>query len=518
MFTRSLSFLTSLTWLVLSGTGCATGQIENEPWIEVRSANFRFVSQLDEARTTELANELEVFQSVLQKMTSATAFEPRVPTTIFLLRDTFAYRQFAPRGSAGVFIPLQRANLAVVNAQSKRISASDVLLHEYTHYVVHNDSTFSYPRWYDEGFAELMSGTDISAEHVDLGLPLAHRRMSIEDNRILPLKKMLTDDRRVTELENAILYAKGWRFVHYLHYGHKLGYPNRTRELARYLSLLHQGVAPADAVQQAFGMDFSALDQEFEEYLRKGQVPAARYARSSFPEPAPPTTRRMSADEVAIELGWLALARDDDARAESLFRVALATQPSAPRALTGLANALRARSKSKLQMRDLSQEIAALYTRALEVAPDDAMCHLDYAAHALAQARSLSRGEPQSALIRDARTHLARAIELDPSLPESHAKLAETHLGFEGEDPAAALDAATRAQALLSSSAEINYLLAYALFSAKRVPEAKRFATSARLRELRKVEGLEELEEAIDEALAAAPPSEPAPAPVSAEP
>jgi Tfp pilus assembly protein PilF len=226
----------------------------------------------------------------------------------------------------------------------------------------------------------------------------------------------------------------------------------------------------------------------------------------------------MNADEVAIELGWLALAGDDDARAESLFRVALQTQPNAPRALTGLANALRARSKAKLQLRDRSGEIAALYARALEVAPDDAVCHLDYAAHALAQARSLSRGEPQSALIRDARTHLARAIELDPTLPESHAKLAETHLGFEGEDPAAAVESATRAHALLSSSAEINYLLAYALFAAKRVPEAKRYATGARLRELKKVEGLEELEEAIDEALAAAPPSEPAPAPVSSQP
>jgi len=493
--------------LALLGAACASTQTQNEPWIEVRSANFRFVSQIDELRTTELANELELFQGVLKKLTNAREFEPRVQTTIFVLRDTYAYRLFAPRGSAGVFIPLQRANFAVVDAESKRISASNVLLHEYTHYVVHNDATFTYPRWYDEGFAELMSGTDVEKEHIDLGLPLAHRQMSVQDNRFLPLRKMVTDDRRVTEVENRILYAKAWRFLHYLRYGSRVGFPDRSAQVSRYLLRFNEGATPEAAFREAFGTSFEALDQEFEEYLRKGQLRGLRISREGFPDPAPPTARRMSAAEVATELGTLALAREDTERAESLFRAALQIQPDDARAVLGLASTLRQRT-GPLALLDRSGEVDALYARGLELAPDAALSQLDYAAYLLARAEDMRAGEEQSKLLSEARVHLLRAIELDAKLPEAHAKRAQSYLEFEGQDSAAGLAAAARAHQLLSSNAEINYLLALGLFRADRLAEAKQLASAARLRAFRKVEGLDALDDQIDAALAAAPPAD----------
>src|SRR5262245_30857214 len=71
--------------------GCTSLPIETQPWIEVRSENFRFVSQVDTEQTVELARSLELFRSVVKAMTKAKALDPRVPTTIVLFKDRRSY-------------------------------------------------------------------------------------------------------------------------------------------------------------------------------------------------------------------------------------------------------------------------------------------------------------------------------------------------------------------------------------------------------------------------------------------
>ena len=466
---------------------CQSLPLEQEPWIEVRTETFRLLSQVEEERAVEMAQNLERFQSVLKLLATRQDFQPRVPTTIVLLRAS-TYRQFGPRYSAGWFMPGQRANYALVQASGRQADPTGVLFHEYTHFMMNNDTGLTYPGWYSEGFAEVMRGTAVREKSIVVGGVLTDRLIALDDLRSFPLRRLLVEPPSGhSPITTAIYYAKAWHLVQYLTYGSGLG--DRTRQLQDYLLRVHGGATPEQACQEAFGVGIDELEWELEVYLRKGRLGGFVLRRSVIPEPAEPAVRRLGADEVAGELGMAALMLGNAERAESLYRGMLALRPDSARAHFGLADALR------LQKR--KGEYEALYERGLELGAGEALSQLDYGEYVLdaaGAARIWQRGE----LATRARLHLRRAIELDPELPEAHAQLAASYLALAGEeDVAQGLPIIEQAHRLLGSDVEITYLLALGLFQAGRVDEARDVVALARSRSHAKVDEIEALSERV---------------------
>jgi len=224
-------------------------------------------------------------------------------------------------------------------------------------------------------------------------------------------------------------------------------------------------VAPEQACREAFGIDIDALEQELDAYILSGKLPGLSLSLDSFPVPAEPTVRSLEAPDVALVLGDVALQRGNRRRAETLLRSALAARPDEARAHFLLADALRFQQRTG--------EYEALYARGFALEPDDALNRLDYAEFVWHRA-TRAEGAERTALISETRVHLERALELDPLLPDAHAKLGKSYLAFAGEDPAAGIPHLRRALELFGSDFEIYGLLGTALVRTGQLDEAER--------------------------------------------
>jgi tetratricopeptide (TPR) repeat protein len=504
-FRRLAVALAAVSTLALAA-GCQTLPLEQQPWIEVKTEHFRIVSQVEPERALKLAGRLERFRLIVARVANAKFLEVRVPTTIVLFDDRAAYLQFARTYTGGVFMPSQRDNFALVEASGGDGDATRVLLHEYTHFLVNNNRSFSYPGWYNEGFADLMAATFEKEKTIAVGRRQPDRVIPIEISRELPLRRVMSEPPSgfATPRLTAIYYAKAWHLVHYLMFGAESGFPDRAKQLGVYLRRVHDGMAPEQACQEAFGVGFVELDQEIDRYIANNRIAVFELPLSALPALEAPRVRSLAADEVAAELGAAALRAGNAERAESFFRTQLAARPDGARAHIGLADALR--------MQKRKGEYAASYERGLELGSGDALVQLDYAEYLMAEARGLdaSAVDARRDLLARAREHLARAIALDPALPEAHAQLGATYLAYEGdEDVAQAKQHVEQAYALLASDVEITFLMALAHFEANELDEASNFIRLARSRAHSEQPGIEKLAAQIEAArtgVAAPPP------------
>jgi tetratricopeptide (TPR) repeat protein len=485
---------------LLALAGCQSLPLEEQSWIEARSAHYRIVSQLDARDTQAVVAGLERFQLLLTKIAELPRSEPHLPLTVVLFRDRSGYSRFGPEHTDGVFLPGQRASYALVNGDSTlEGGAVGVLFHELTHYVLHNASDLSYPSWYDEGFAELMRGTRIAPDRIRVGGTLPDRAVALRSIRqLLPLRTILTaQPEEVALFERGAYYAQAWLFVDYLHYGFRAGMPDRSKQFGTYLELVHRGADAETACREAFGVDIDALDDEFLRFRRKNEIWGLDIVDPELLAPVDVQVRPLPAEEVAHVLGALALHARQPERAEHYFRVELRITPDAARAHLGLARALRAQRRHG--------EFEGLYERGLALDPDSALGQLDYARYLLS---SLEDPEPftlpQISLdqLEAARHHLRRAVELDPDLPEAHVVLARTYLQVNGQDLGPGLDAAQRARELLGSDVEALYLLALGHFRAERYDVAAAHLTTARARAHQPEPALEALHRRIEDARA----------------
>jgi hypothetical protein len=241
-------------------------------WIEVETTNFKIKSTLSEKRAIELGEGLEQLRYIVLKMSNAKKVASPVPTEIFALKKQTDLREFgvADRDVRGFFQPGIRRNLIVMTAGMGH--DEHVIQHEYLHFLIRNHDPQHYPKWYDEGFAELMASTREIRGNVHFGDVPSLRAAEFSSSAWLPILKVITADRydEWSELNRSKFYAEAWLLVHYL----QLGRPERNfkEDLVRYLEALESGVPPLDAFERGFELDLTRLDRELINYGRKTLV------------------------------------------------------------------------------------------------------------------------------------------------------------------------------------------------------------------------------------------------------
>ena len=448
----------------LVASACAITPPHQKPWIEIRTEHFQIASSMGEAETLALANRLEVFRSLVQALTTARRFEPAVPTRVYAFGSTGGYALYGPRGSAGYFLPSMR-DYTIVVSPDRRIGAESVIQHEYVHFLMRNQQTLSYPLWFDEGFAELFGAVRIQRDEIQVGLIPKYRLSAFQHGGWIPIRRVVKarDLEDFSDWQKHLLYAESWALVHYLQYGRESRESSGV-QMARYLSLVSAGSDADDAWHEAFGIELRHMDRELIRYLEGGNMPAYGMSLEPFQSDVEPVLRAMPADEIASELGWLALMRGDTARAERAFAAAIAANPDRARAHVGLGDAHK--------FQDRWDEAEAHYERALAIAPDDAENHLDYAEYLHDLAMRTEDANERARLARAARRHYTRSQKLDPGLPETYAMYGASFL-IEGEQPERGLETLEHAHALLRSNLDIQLMLAQLYMQLDRDTEAR---------------------------------------------
>ena len=167
-------------------------------------------------------------------------------------------------GDSVAFAPArgQRSNNSR-QRRSRTESIEQVLLHEYTHYFMMMNYPAAYPRWYSEGYAEMVSTMRFEEDgSFHIGDPPQSRGQAISMLPSSRLDEMLDAERKLTGYDAFQHYVTGWLFTHYLSFD-----PARETKLREYLVALGNGEDSLTAATRIFG-DLGAIQRDLVGYKR----------------------------------------------------------------------------------------------------------------------------------------------------------------------------------------------------------------------------------------------------------
>jgi tetratricopeptide (TPR) repeat protein len=350
------------------------------------------------------------------------------------------------------------------------VEAREIIQHEYAHFILHNHGGATYPRWYDEGFAKMLSTVRTNDDAVLLGVPSPQVLAMLQASAWIPMTKLI-ETRSLTDMNLRQVwqfYGESWALVHYLF----LGRDRREGELAEYLALLDAGTSSQAAFERAFGIKTEQLDAEVNRYVRS-EIQSFEWPDRDFSRSVAPYARPLPLEEIATDLGIITLRRRtgpaDAGRAEQYLRAAIAANAGHARAYAALGDALLAQDKV--------DEADGYYRKAIEIAPRDPLSELDYGEYLAARASRAKSREERHRWLDEARKHFVRAWKIDPHAPESYAEYGASFIA-DGEDHAKGLDTLEHAAELLPSSFSIRLSLADLYLQLDRAEEARVLLTS----------------------------------------
>ncbi len=447
--------------------GCATGDLEERAWLEVRTEHFDVVSSLSEAQTFELARDLEGFRAGVEFSLGERVPPAPVRTEVYAFDGRGFSRPYAVRAQSGFFLPRLRGPVIVLRGGGGwRVDASVTLRHHLAHYFIRNREGLSTPLWYDEGFAHFSSTIEVLGERANLGVPNDEQVRLLRATPRVPVQRVLEASDLTTfgPSDRKIFDATSWAFVHYLEFA-RPGRRRTRQRLDQYLAITREGRPPEAAIERAFGTNPFGLDKAIARYVRSDSFDtlAIRLPGSGARGAARPLPRA----EVSTRLGWLALALGRPERARQDFEKAIRDDPDAVRAQVGLGRAFG--------MEQRWEEAREPLAVALRKGSGDALTQLDVAEFYRAQADQSEGVGTRGQLLALARQHYRRSLAIDASIPETHVGLARTYF-LAGQSAEEAWPHLERASDLMPSSLLVELERARLHLAAGRRGSARRLA------------------------------------------
>lgn len=459
----------ALAALVLSATRVDADVVDRE-WIEVSTPRFTILSRLSEKRTRRLAQDLELFAQVVLSVTNARRQDSPVPTRVVLIDENAEWREIGSDHSlAGFYFPTLRENYMAMRDFQGDLDRA-IVQHEYIHFLLRNESRFHYPRWYEEGYAEVFSTVKHRGDAVVVGSVPIWRIDELRYRTWLPIRRIVQPDgyESWTEADRSMYYAEAWALIHYLVLGNDDGDAFAPR-LDAHIRAIEEGMPVAKAFEQAFGIGLSKLDHQVRRYLERGRYPAKEIPADRFETDWEIRARVPSEAEVALGVATLQLYLGELESARRGFARVLRLDPQSAHALAGLGRVSSAAGRYV--------DAARCFEGAVELAPDDPVLHVDLARFLLDRARLAPAEERSASDVARARRHLVKAWKLDRSAPEPYAVYGYSFL-VEGDDPERAVEMLEQAERILPSFLWIRASLAEAYLAVGRDEEAVAMARS----------------------------------------
>lgn len=318
-------------------------------WYEASSTNFVVYADDSAADVKRFAERLEYFHGAMEVITGQEVLPPSPSNrvTVFAVKSlTELKRIFGDTNSAvaGFYVPRAGRSVAFVpppgGASRLNIDPMTILLHEYTHHFMISNSSFSAPRWYQEGGAEFFSATRFQQDGtVALGLPQDGRYNEFRYAREVSAEDLLDPDAYEKHRREGIydsFYGKSWLLFHYLIFDEE-----RRGQMGQYLRLLVAGRKMREAAEEAFG-DLDKLDINLQGYMNKPRLMTMEFRPGQL-EAGPVKLRRLSQAEEAIMPVRIRSTRgvDDKIAAELVeqARAVVGQYPEDAAVLTALAEA-----------------------------------------------------------------------------------------------------------------------------------------------------------------------------------
>ncbi len=323
---RGNPLILALLWVVLPMLPSAIHADEDSGWLEVSTEHFVVRTNAERDKAIELATNLEKYRFLISYLSGVqTQNVPSPPLLVYAWATTAEYHdQTGARGTLGLYMSRPEGPLSLLSLEDGeedwQISGQQVLMHEYTHHILHQFSPIQYPRWYDEGFAEFLSMVEFNGDHAIIGLPALHRATILKNRRNWLRAWEITDSagRYIGHIGSSLRrdprrgrsgimqqYAQGWLMVHYLH-----SKPELQRGIGPYLMTINRAdVDDEEAFEQAFGMTLKQFDREVRRYWENASLATGKVEIASKLPPIEPELRELSPAEADVIGSEAAIAR-----------------------------------------------------------------------------------------------------------------------------------------------------------------------------------------------------------------
>ena len=243
----------------------------------------------DQAR--QFIEDLAKYRVTLEKTLGKRAQKNTVPTRIVIVSSTEWEKYLQPReGVAGWFQPESFSNTIVMDGDTARGAAMQLIFHEYTHFYLASQFAGEYPPWFNEGLAELMGFAKFDHGKAIMQVPMM-RVYEARDGDWIPFDRLIRVDHNSPEYQTHKLadsfYAQAWLTVHYgMVENREFG-----KQMFEYLRQLNN-LRPADeAARIAFGPDLGVIDKQLREYSRDTTLSSGAIALGDIPAVTMPAAK-----------------------------------------------------------------------------------------------------------------------------------------------------------------------------------------------------------------------------------
>src|ERR1700688_1831921 len=267
----------------------ASAAPEPNPWLEIHSTHFTVITDAGEKKGREVALRFEQMRAVFATLLGKQRLSQSVPLTVLAFKNDKLYYQVAPLRQGqpisvpGFFLPGEDQDFIVLNLFED--APWRAVAHDFAEMLLN----YNYPPaqgWFDEGLAEYFSSLRVDNQQVELGgdpelLPSTTQDVLGNQRDTHPPKSLvellgaqvwlslpdLFSMKHDTSTRNegshhTLYYAESWIVMHYLLHEQKLP------EIGTYFNLvLNQHVLVEDAIQKAYGMSSTQLEQAVKDYF-----------------------------------------------------------------------------------------------------------------------------------------------------------------------------------------------------------------------------------------------------------
>lgn len=242
---------------------------------EYKSEHFTVYSDVAERSVNEMMRDLERFRSAALGFTGLTDVPENQQLRVFHFNDAREFGKFSgDRKIAGFYRESWNGPVIFSRAGEHGISGSGLVFHEYVHHLMRERSAMTYPRWYSEGFAELLASAELQATGVLVGGLPEWRLSAWATEEPLTIEQLLAPAAMAApEGEDNSrywnnYYASAWLLTHYLQLGHNAGHPDYRDATASYLQAVAAGEIPAAIFAEHFGKKIAEMQREVLRYMR----------------------------------------------------------------------------------------------------------------------------------------------------------------------------------------------------------------------------------------------------------
>jgi hypothetical protein len=458
-----LRFIALISTLVLLLAGVSFAF--DKPFTEVRSPNFRVLTNGSEHDARRIALEFEQMRAVFAVGFPNMRLSTGAPLLIFAVQTENDMKALAPamwknhKGPlpAGYFDHGWEKQFAIVRIDADVPGAYNVVYHEYVHSLLHTNFRWL-PTWLDEGLAEFYGNTRFEPKKSYVGAP-STRVYQLQNRALIRLETLLVVNPwtyyRGDENQIATFYAESWALVHYLVFGQDM---ELGKKLSHFYAQLQAGDQQIKAFREAFG-DLKKVEDGLQKYIQAFAFHAYALENLTAIQEKDFPSRKLTKAESDSEIAGYRLWGHDIPEATDLVERALQEDPA-----LGAAH----EEKAFIKFREGKDEDALReFTRA---------CELDKTLYLSQYFKAMMTAKRETPEQREAlRTELQQIKQINPQFAPAYVQLAMLFIA-DGQGTRA-LVAARKAEQLEPTRAGYHLLSGEILLRMKREQEA---AESAR--------------------------------------